>query len=110
MRHYPYLYNKTCKEHKEKEAVENAWQNVAEELDFTEDGKHSEFFVFGIAFAFLSSFFTSKMSFEKLTSNRIPHLHFSVHSVVMPVHCSFLEYFSHSKSFRFFWGQWFFLF
>ena len=51
------LYDKTCKEHKEKDIVENAWKKVAEELDFIDDVTHSGFFCFGIAFAFLSLFF-----------------------------------------------------
>ena len=30
----------------------NAWKKAAEELEVTDDGKHSGFFVFGIDFAF----------------------------------------------------------
>ena len=35
---FPCLYDKTVKGYKEKEAVQNAWDAVAESLDFVEDG------------------------------------------------------------------------
>ena len=50
---YPCLYEKICKEHKEKDVVENAWKKVAEELDFTDNSKYSGYFVCAIAFVFL---------------------------------------------------------
>ena len=50
---YPCLYEKICKEHKEKDAVENAWKKVAEESDFIDNRKYSCYFVFAIAFVFL---------------------------------------------------------
>ena len=35
---FPCLYDKTKKGYKEKDAVQNAWNAVAESLDFVEDG------------------------------------------------------------------------
>ena len=32
VRSFPCLYDKTCKEHNEKDVIENAWLKVAEEL------------------------------------------------------------------------------
>ena len=52
VRSFPCLYDKTCKEHNEKDAIENAWLKVAEELDFIGDGKHSGFFCIWYCFCF----------------------------------------------------------
>ena len=35
---YPCLYNKACKEYKERDVVINAWREVVTELEFLEDG------------------------------------------------------------------------
>ena len=36
---FPCLYDKTTKGHKERDVLINAWNSVAEKLDFVEDGK-----------------------------------------------------------------------
>ena len=36
---FPRLYDKTKKGYKEKDVVTNAWNSVANQLDFIEDGK-----------------------------------------------------------------------
>ena len=38
VRDYPVLYDKSHKGYKEKVAVENGWREVAESLDFVENG------------------------------------------------------------------------
>ena len=45
VRSYPCLCDKTYKKQKENNIVENAWKTVAGELDFMNDGKHSDFLV-----------------------------------------------------------------
>lgn len=40
IREYHILYDKSQKGYKEKVAVENAWKQVAEALDFMESGKY----------------------------------------------------------------------
>ena len=35
---YPCLYDKSSKSYKEKDVMKNAWTNIAEELEFIEDG------------------------------------------------------------------------
>ena len=37
---YPGIYDKSHKSHKEKYVVQNAWEAVADELDFVEDGNN----------------------------------------------------------------------
>ena len=39
MREFPCLYEKSKKEYKDKNVVENAWKQVAEKLEFLRDGK-----------------------------------------------------------------------
>ena len=39
IRSFPVLYDKSHKGYKEKVAVENAWNEVAKEVDFVENGK-----------------------------------------------------------------------
>ena len=39
VRQFPCLYDKSKKEYKDKNVVENAWKNVAQNLDFIPDGK-----------------------------------------------------------------------
>lgn len=39
VRSYPILYDKSHKGYKEKDAVENAWNELALELEFLENGK-----------------------------------------------------------------------
>ena len=36
---FPVLYDKKCKGYKERDAVNNAWAAVAEDLDFAENGE-----------------------------------------------------------------------
>lgn len=43
VRDYPILYNKACKGYKEKVAVENAWREVSDGLEFIENGKKRHF-------------------------------------------------------------------
>ena len=37
---YPWSYDKSHRSHKEKNVVQNAWEGVADELNFAEDGKN----------------------------------------------------------------------
>jgi len=39
IRSYPALYNKSHKGYKERDAISNAWKEVADGLDFIENGK-----------------------------------------------------------------------
>ena len=45
---HPCYFDKTCKEHKEKDEVENTLKKVAKELHFIETGNYSGFLAFGI--------------------------------------------------------------
>ena len=38
VRQYPFLHNKAHKGYKERDAVTNAWEELAKELDFLENG------------------------------------------------------------------------
>ena len=40
VKQFPVLYHKTVKGHKEKDVVKNAWDKVAESLDFVENSKN----------------------------------------------------------------------
>jgi hypothetical protein len=40
IRNYPVLYDKSHKGYKERDAVSNAWREVADVLDFVENGKN----------------------------------------------------------------------
>ena len=40
VKQFPVLYDKTVKGYKEKDIVKNAWDNVAESLDFVENSKN----------------------------------------------------------------------
>ena len=39
IRKYPCLYDKSKKEHKDKNVTENAWKEVADQLDFIQNGE-----------------------------------------------------------------------
>ena len=47
MREFPCLYEKSKKEYKDKNVVENAWKQVAEKLEFLSDGKKNFFISIG---------------------------------------------------------------
>ena len=68
VRSFPCLYDKTCKEHNEKDVIENAWLKVAEELDFIGDGKHSGLFCIWYCFCFfiLIFFFILHFAYFKI--------------------------------------------
>ena len=63
VRSFPCLYDKTCKEHNEKDVIENAWLKVAEELDFIGDGKHSGFFCIWCCYCFFILIFSFILHF-----------------------------------------------
>ena len=46
VRLYPCLYDKSHKSYKEKDVVQNAWQEIAEELEFITDGMYALLFLF----------------------------------------------------------------
>ena len=46
IRKYPCLYDKSKKEYKDKIVTANAWKEVADELDFINDGELTVFFEF----------------------------------------------------------------
>ena len=53
---YPYPYDKTFKEHKEKDIVENVWKKLLKnQLDFVDDVQHSGFFCVQYCFCFFLS-------------------------------------------------------
>ena len=44
VRKYPCLYDKSRKEYKDKTVVENAWKEVADQLDFIQNGESENHF------------------------------------------------------------------
>ena len=47
IKEYPCLFDKTDKGYKEKDCVANAWKEVADSMEFTENGENFNF-VFGL--------------------------------------------------------------
>ena len=45
LRNYPILYDKSLKGYKERDAVTNAWKEIADALDFVDNGKKLFFLI-----------------------------------------------------------------